>query len=42
MDNKKDPGIMRKDKKDKPSQTDVDYEKSSDEKLKKLGRQVEV
>lgn len=42
MDFKNDQSAKRKGMKDMPSETDIDYEKEDDEKLKKLGRQTEV
>lgn len=41
MDFKNDKSATRKGMKDRPSETDIDYENVDDETLKKLGRQVE-
>lgn len=42
MDFKNDQSAKRKGMKDRPSETDIDYENDNDEALKKLGRQTEV
>ena len=42
MDRRNDQSASRDNFKDIPEETDIDFEKEDSEKLKKLGRQVEV